>query len=110
MNIFTIFFYQILAKYSPKRTKLHHFYIFWGGACLQILLTNAQLSRAAWREITPLLQKYFNPPPPPPRNEILDTPLPIASAGCDTSIIFYVRNEHFKPKYPPKLEYLVLFF
>ena len=24
MNIFTIFCYQILAKYSPKRTKLHH--------------------------------------------------------------------------------------
>ena len=25
MNIFTIFFYKILAKYSPKRTKLLHF-------------------------------------------------------------------------------------
>ena len=25
MNIFTIFFYKIFAKYSPKRTKLHHF-------------------------------------------------------------------------------------
>ena len=25
MNIFTIFFYKILAKYSPKRTKSHHF-------------------------------------------------------------------------------------
>ena len=25
MNYFTIFFYKILAKYSPKRTKLHHF-------------------------------------------------------------------------------------
>ena len=33
MNIFTnIFFYKILAKYSPKRTKLHHFKkIFSGG-------------------------------------------------------------------------------
>ena len=25
-------------------------------------------------------------------------PKPTASAGCDTSIIFYVRNEHFKSK------------
>ena len=25
MNIFTIFFYNISAKYSPKRTKLHNF-------------------------------------------------------------------------------------
>ena len=24
MNIFTIIFYKIVAKYSPKRTKLHH--------------------------------------------------------------------------------------
>ena len=36
-------------------------------------------------------------------------PKPIVSAGSDTSII-YVRNEHFKSKYTPKLEYLVLFF
>ena len=33
----------------------------------------------------------------------------IASAGSDTSIIFYVTNEHFKSKYTPKLEYLVPF-
>ena len=25
MNIFTIFFDKIAAKYTPKRTKLHHF-------------------------------------------------------------------------------------
>ena len=37
-------------------------------------------------------------------------PKPIVSAGSDTSIIFYVRNEHFKSKYTPKLKYLVLFF
>ena len=37
-------------------------------------------------------------------------PKPIASAGRDTSIIFYVRNVHFKSKYTPKLEYLVPFF
>ena len=36
-------------------------------------------------------------------------PKPIASAGSDTSIIFYVRNEHFRSKYTPKLEYLVPF-
>ena len=37
-------------------------------------------------------------------------PKPTASAGCDTSIIFDVRNKHFKSKYTPILEYLVLFF
>ena len=35
------------------------------------------------------------------------SPKTIASAGCDTSIIF---NEHFKLNYTPKLKYLVLFF
>ena len=35
-------------------------------------------------------------------------PKPIASAGSDT-ILFYVRNKHFKSKYTPKLEYLVPF-
>ena len=52
MKIFAIFFYKILAKYSPKRTKLHHFL----------------MPRAAWR---PAPCKYphfsknnFEPPPP----------------------------------------------
>ena len=36
-------------------------------------------------------------------------PKPIVSAGSVTSIIFYVRNEHFNSKYTPKLEYLVPF-
>ena len=49
MSIFTIFFYKILAKYSPKRTKLQF----------------------------PLFQKYFEPPPPPPppemKSSILET-------------------------------------
>ena len=31
MNIFTIFFYKIVAKYTPERTKLHHFKIFFLG-------------------------------------------------------------------------------
>ena len=45
MNIFTIFFfYKILAKYSTKRTKLHHFKKFLGGACPR----------------TPLNQSYLN--------------------------------------------------
>ena len=35
---------------------------------------------------------------------------PIASAGSDTSIIFYARNEHFKSKYTPKLDYIVPFY
>ena len=46
MSIFTIFFYKILAKYSPKRTKLQF----------------------------PLFQKYFEPPPPPEmKSSILET-------------------------------------
>ena len=32
MNIFTFFFYKILAKYSLKRTKLHHFLKFSQGS------------------------------------------------------------------------------
>ena len=28
MNIFTIFFYKIVAKYTTERIKLHHFNIF----------------------------------------------------------------------------------
>ena len=32
MNIFTIFFYKISAKYSPKRTKLHYFLKFSRGS------------------------------------------------------------------------------
>ena len=47
MNIFTIiFFYKILAKYSPKRTKLHHFFSFLGGACPRTPLANAWLCHA----------------------------------------------------------------
>ena len=32
LNIFTIFFYKILANYSPKPTKLHHLKSFLVGA------------------------------------------------------------------------------
>ena len=60
MNIFTIFFYKTLAKYSPKRTILHH--------SRGIIPPNPPNM-----QIPPLFHKYFNPPPP--RNEILDTPL-----------------------------------
>ena len=60
MNIFTIiFFHKILAKYSPKRTKLHHFKIFFsGGTCPRTPLTNAWLRSHFSKNI-------FNPPPPP---------------------------------------------
>ena len=60
MNIFTIFFYKILAKYSPKRTNLKKFL---GGTCPRTPIANAWL-RAM--QIPPLFQKYFEPPPPPP--------------------------------------------
>ena len=36
-------------------------------------------------------------------------PKSIVSAGSETSIIFYIRNEHFKLKYTFKLEYRVPF-
>ena len=75
--IFLHFFYKILAKYSPKRTKLHHFKNFLRGACPQTPLTNAWLRNAlhgaSRRANTPTITKIFSTPPP--RNEILDTPL-----------------------------------
>ena len=44
MNIFTIiFFYKILAKYSPKRTIFKNFL---GGACPRTPLANAWLRHA----------------------------------------------------------------
>ena len=66
MNIFTVFFYKIFAKYSPKRTKLHHFLKFSLGACPRTSLANAW-TRMELRvmQIPPLFQKYFEPPPPP---------------------------------------------
>ena len=82
MNTFTIFFYNILVKYSPKRTKLHHLKKILEGTCPQTpLATRGLATRCMARnaavcamQIPLLLQKYFEPPPPP-RNEILDAPL-----------------------------------
>ena len=65
MNIFTIFFHKILAKYSPKRTIFKNFL---GGACPRTPLANARHAN------TPTFPKNILNPPPP-RNEILDTPL-----------------------------------
>ena len=55
MNIFTIFFHKILAKYSPKRTILKNFL---GGACPR----TPQQTRAM--QIPHFSKKYFEPPPP----------------------------------------------
>ena len=44
MNIITIFFYKILAKYSPKRTKLQHFKSFFRGT----MPPNSPLPANAW--------------------------------------------------------------
>ena len=53
---FYIFFYKILAKYSPKRTKLHHFLKFSRGSIPP--------NPSVWRFVnTTLFQKYFEPPP-----------------------------------------------
>ena len=62
MNIFTIFCHQILAKYSPKRIKLHHFL---GGAYPQTPLINAWLRHAlhgAPRHANTFYKHILNPP------------------------------------------------
>ena len=93
MNIFTIFFYKILAKYSPNAPNCTIFKNFLGGACPRTPLTNA------WRsamQIPTLFQKYFEPPPPPPPpNEILDLPLDEI-----THTLFLVDTGAFYSVYP----------
>ena len=68
MNIFTTFFYKILAKYSPKRTILKKL-------SRGSIPPNPPSKRVASRHAnTPTFQKnIWNPPP---RNEILDTAQP----------------------------------
>ena len=71
------FFHKILAKYSTKRTKLHHFLKFSRGSMPPNPPNKrVALPRAAWRfapcKYPHFYKKYFEPPP---RNEILDTPL-----------------------------------
>ena len=86
---FCIFFYNILAKYSPKRTKLHHFLKNSRGS----MSPNPPSKRVATpraMQIPPLFQKYFEPPPP--RNEILDTPLSVGDSDRQYTIILYISN------------------
>ena len=68
MNNFTIFCYQILAKYSPNRTKLHHF----KNNSLGSIPPNppnkrVSSSRAAWRlapcKYPHIYKNILNPPP-----------------------------------------------
>ena len=79
MTIFkNIFFDKILAKYSLKRTKLHHFLKFSRGSIPPNPPSKRVASpRAAWRfapwKFLHFSRKILNPP----RNEILDTPLTI---------------------------------
>ena len=50
MKNLAIFFYKILTKYSPKRTKLHHFLKFSRGSMPPNPPTKRVASpRAAWR-------------------------------------------------------------
>ena len=65
------FYYTILAKYSPKRTKLHHFFKFSWGRMSPNPLGN-----------TPTFAKIFRTPH---RNEILDTPLEVLYARTHMS-------------------------
>ena len=64
MNIFIIFIYKILAKYSPNASNCTIFKNFLRGPYPRTPLTHAWLP--------PIFQKYFEPPP---RNKIQDTPL-----------------------------------
>ena len=67
MNIFTIFCYQLLAKYSPKRTQLHHFKKnSWGS-----IPPDPPNKRFAPCKYPHFYKNILNPP----QNEILDTPL-----------------------------------
>ena len=81
MTIFLIIFFdKILAKYSLKRTKLHHFFKFSRGSMPPNPLANAWLRHAlhaASRHANyPIFPETFLTSP---RNEILDTPLTIVS-------------------------------
>ena len=63
------FFDKILAKYSLKRIKLHHFLKFSWGVCPRTPLANEWLCHAlrmarSAMQIPPLFQKNFEPPPP----------------------------------------------
>ena len=71
MNIFTIFFYTILAKYSLKLTKLHHLKKF---SRWSMPLNPPSKRLASPCAAYPTFQKNILNPPPP-RTEILDTPL-----------------------------------
>ena len=63
MNIFTIFFYKILAKYSPKCTKLHHLKKKFPGNMPRTSLANAWLCHAlhdaSCHANTPTFPKIF---------------------------------------------------
>ena len=71
-----MFFYKILAKYSPKRTKLHHFLKFSRGSMPPNPPNKRMaLPLAAWREAPCKYPHFSKNILNPPRNEILDTPL-----------------------------------
>ena len=85
MNIFTIFFFKILARYSPKlRHQIAPFKkIISGEHMPPNPLANTWLRHAlhgASRHVRKALTfpKIFLPPP---RNEILDTPLRVIKGG-----------------------------
>ena len=66
MNIFTnIFFYKLLAKYSSKRTKLHHFNKISRGSMPPNLPSKRVVSPAPCKY--PHFSKTILNPPPPPK-------------------------------------------
>ena len=101
MNIFTVIFFLILAKYSPKRTKLHHFKKFSRGSMPPNPPNKRVASpRAAWREKYPHFYRIiFNPP----RNEILDTPLIVPNLNIPITC-YIVQLEEVDYVQPPMWE------
>ena len=80
MTIFyNYFFDKILAKYSLKRTKLHHFFKFSRGS-----MPPNPPSTCSFLHITPCKCPHFSRKilNPPTRNDILDTPLNLVLYCC----------------------------
>ena len=93
MNIFTVIFFLILAKYSPKRTKLHHFKKFSRGSMPPNPPNKHVASpRAAWRFAPCKYPHFYRIILNPPRNEILDTPLIVPNLNIPITCYSAIRR------------------
>ena len=78
-HFYNIFFYKIVAKYTPKRIKMHHFKKISRESMPPNPLPYKWLRHALHGtkryENRLTFHKLTSTPPPPPRNETLDMPL-----------------------------------